>query len=71
LETVQLKLSELGAFSKKPDRYSQFIVTYVFAKFSSGKLGVTLRAGLLAALKPRKRVSPLRAAIPDADGPNP
>ncbi|MGT2504652.1 hypothetical protein ACVOMS_35180 (plasmid) [Bradyrhizobium guangxiense] len=34
-------------------------------------MGVALRAGLLAALKPRKRVFPLRAAIPDANGPNP
>ena len=36
----------------------------VFAESSSGELGVALRAGLLAALKPRKRVFPLAGCHP-------
>jgi hypothetical protein len=38
--------------------------THVFAESSSKKSGVALRAGLLAALKPRKRVFPLAGCHP-------
>ncbi len=39
------------------------------APLTANKVGVALRAGLEAALKPRERVFPLRAAIPDAKRP--
>jgi hypothetical protein len=49
----------LRCSAKKTMCYLQFIVL-----MSSRELGVALRAGLLAALKPRKRVFPLAGCHP-------
>lgn len=51
-------------YSAKNDVLLTIHRTYVFAESLSGELGVALRAGLLAALKPRKRVFPLAGCHP-------
>ena len=49
-------------YSAKNDVLLTIHRTYVFG--TEGELGVALRAGLLAALKPRKRVFPLAGCHP-------
>lgn len=51
-------------YSAKKDVLLTIHRAYVFAEFSSVELDVALRAGLLAALKPRKRVFPLAGCHP-------